>query len=104
MKKLFNIQITDEEFDYLICQQNKGKELKVENGKVVATEHQVTEEEILNSLRYKREQECFPIINRGQLWYNKLTPEQIEELDQWYNDWLNVTETKVEPSKPEWLN
>lgn len=104
MKKLFNIQITDAEFDYLICQQNKGKELVVVDGEILAVDHIITEEEILNSLRHKREQECFPIINRGQLWYNKLTPEQIEELDQWYCDWLNVTETKVEPSKPEWLN
>jgi hypothetical protein len=67
MKNLLNISLTDEEFDFLICEQNKGKELKVVDGKVVAIEHQVTEEEVLNSLRHKREQECFPIINRGQL-------------------------------------
>lgn len=82
MKKLLNISLTDEEFDFFICEQNKGKELKVINGKIVAQYHISTEEEILSSLRHKREQECFPIINRGQLWYNKLTPEQIEELDK----------------------
>ena len=62
-----------------------------------------TEEDILNSLRAEREQECFPIINRGILWYNTLTEEQRIELDIWYKDWLNVTETKVIPEKPSWL-
>lgn len=53
--------------------------------------------------RVIRSQVCFPIINRGQLWYNKLTDEQKEELAKWYNDWLNVTETLIEPKTPEWL-
>lgn len=50
-----------------------------------------------------RSQVCFPIINRGQLWYDKLTDEQKEELSKWYNDWLNVTTTLVIPEAPEWL-
>ena len=50
-----------------------------------------------------RSQVCFPIINRGQLWYDKLTDEQKEELSKWYNDWLNVTTTLVMPEAPEWL-
>ena len=50
-----------------------------------------------------RSQVCFPIINRGQLWYDKLTDEQKEELSKWYNDWLNVTITLVMPEAPEWL-
>lgn len=53
--------------------------------------------------RVIRSQVCFPVINRGQLWYNKLTDEQKEELAKWYNDWLNVTETLIEPKTPEWL-
>ena len=53
--------------------------------------------------RFIRNQVCFPIINSGQLWYNKLTKEQKEELAKWYNDWLNVTETLIEPKTPEWL-
>ena len=53
--------------------------------------------------RFIRNQVCFPIINRGQLWYNNLTNEQKEELAKWYNDWLNVTETLIEPKTPEWL-
>ena len=66
-----------------------------------------TEEEILenkkNNLRERREVECFSIINRGQLWYDNLTQEQIAELDVWYNDWLNVTITLEEPKKLSWL-
>ena len=62
-----------------------------------------TEEEVLDNLRALREEECFPIINRGQLWYNTLTTEQIEELNDWYQAWLDVTETKTVPEKPNWL-
>lgn len=57
----------------------------------------------LNQLRERRELECFPIINRGQLWYNTLTTEQLQELDTWYHAWLDVTITKQIPQKPEWL-
>ena len=62
-----------------------------------------TEEEILDHLRTRREEECFVIINRGQLWYNNLLPSQLHELQVWYEDWLNVTETKIIPEKPSWL-
>ena len=44
--QLLGIELTLEEFDYLICEQNKGKELKVIDNKVVAVEHEVTQEEI----------------------------------------------------------
>lgn len=62
-----------------------------------------TEEEILDELRERRELECFPIINRGELWYDTLTTEQLQELDTWYHAWLDVTITKQIPQKPEWL-
>ena len=55
-------------------------------------------------IRKRRELECFPVINRGVLWYNCLTFEQRSELNGWYHSWLNATETGVIPSKPEWLN
>ena len=55
------------------------------------------------TLRFKREKECFPIINRGQLWYSTLTAEQYRELQTWYQAWLDVTETLVAPEKPGWL-
>lgn len=55
-------------------------------------------------LRTRREQECFPIVNRGRLWYNKLSTEQYAELTNWYEDWLNVTDTLQVPAMPVWLN
>lgn len=57
----------------------------------------------LKSLRARREKECFPIINRGQLWYSTLTAEQYRELQVWYQAWLDVTETLVIPERPSWL-
>lgn len=57
-----------------------------------------------NILRERREIECFKIINRGKLWYNCLNSEQLQELNKWYFDWLNVTETLVIPVAPKWLN
>ena len=63
----------------------------------------LSEEERLSVFRKQRETECFPIINRGKLWYNCLNSEQLAELKKWYHDWLNVTETLVIPVKPKWL-
>lgn len=70
----------------------------------------VEEENELNQIRGLREMECFSVINRGKLWYDRLTDEQYKELSDWYDDWLNVTERKRGaksfsiPQKPEWLN
>lgn len=58
----------------------------------------------LDALRARREKECFPIINRGKLWYNCLSIEQLSELNDWYFKWLDVTKTKIIPTKPDWLN
>ena len=57
----------------------------------------------LDDLRQQRETECFSIINRGKLWYDNLTEEQLSELRIWYNAWLDVTETRVIPEMPSWI-
>lgn len=76
-----------------------------------------TQNELLNlkanKLRTRREVECFLYINRGALWYAKLTSEQQQELGTWYNSWLDVPQvyeqikpTDIEsiiPKKPSWL-
>ena len=72
-----------------------------------------TREQILDTLRARREEECFSIINRGVLWYNTLTTEQQQELNTWYQAWLNVPQVYLEtkptdietiiPTKPTWL-
>ena len=56
-----------------------------------------------DELRITRRRDCFSVINRGVLWYKKLTDEQIAELEIWYEAWLDVTDTMVIPEKPEWL-
>lgn len=53
--------------------------------------------------RRRRELECFPIINRGQLWYDTLSEGQLSELKNWYQAWLDGTNTQAIPEKPEWL-
>lgn len=63
----------------------------------VAAEHEIDE------LRERREVECFPFINRGELWYKRLTEKELGELNVWYQNWLDITETKVVPEKPSWL-
>lgn len=63
----------------------------------------LSDEQVLMNLRSQREVECFPIINRGKLWYDNLTESQLIELKEWYNAWLDVTETKVIPTRPSWL-
>lgn len=77
------------EDNVLIKSENKQRELE--------------DQEVLANLRSQREKDCFPIINRGALWYGRLSDEQKVELDAWYQAWLNVTETKVVPNVPEWL-
>lgn len=68
-------------------------------------------EEMLNILREKRENICFKIVNRGELWYNRLTDEQKQDLDNWYQEWLDITDKYVYgmnintiiPITPVWL-
>ena len=58
----------------------------------------------LSKLRLRREIECFSVIDRSELWYNDLTDEQYYELKNWRQAWLDVTETKIIPEAPKWLN
>lgn len=44
--ELLGIEMPFEEFDRLMCEQSQGKELVVENGKVIAKIHQPTEKEL----------------------------------------------------------
>ena len=55
------------------------------------------------TIRQLRDAECFPVINRGQFWYEMLTDTQKEELKTWYQAWLDATDTGAIPEKPAWL-
>ena len=95
-------QATDtipEETMHLYWQNNST--WKIENGKFIKLK---TETEVLQLLlRHRREMECFPIINRGALWYEKLTEEQKTELSAWYEAWLDAPATSIIPDMPTWL-
>lgn len=95
----------DEPVDINDFEENHGS-YYVSNGKLVKSSDKQKELENnrqLTSLRVQREKICFPYINRGELWYNKLSAEQREELGAWYQAWLDVTETKIIPTVPTWL-
>ena len=79
---------------------------KPQDGKPLFDEEQDTalaEEAEKETLRQRRQTECFSFVNRGQLWYATLSIKQLAELTTWYTSWLKVTETKTIPEKPEWL-
>jgi len=48
-------------------------------------------------IRARRAYECFVYVDRGKLWYDKLTQSQLTLLKTWYDDWLDAPETKVVP-------
>lgn len=73
--------------------------LVVDNIKLQA----IKDEAYKNELRRLREEQCFPVINRGTYWYDMITYEQKEELRQWYIAWLNVTDTLEIPTMPSWI-
>ena len=59
-----------------------------------------------NNIRVRREEECFSYINRGDAWYELYvnTPERVKEFNEWYQAWLNAPQTRVIPTKPEWID
>ena len=64
-----------------------------------------TEDEKLNFLRERRETECFSVLVKySKFWYDNLPTDRVQELKEWYEKWLDVTETKEIPTKPYWLN
>lgn len=58
---------------------------------------------LMQRIRNNREIQCFSVINRGQLWYNHLTEEQLQELEIWYQAWLDAPQTLAEPERPNWI-
>lgn len=93
------IEINNDEQYKKLCRGEWGKEWRYLNGEFI--------QETVNTklaIQNRRKIECFDIIdNRSQMWYNRLTAQQKQELDTWYEAWLNAPETKIIPEKPEWL-
>lgn len=76
---------------------------KIENGILITEKERYEQDNLLKSIRGRREEECFSIVNRGLVWYNTLTKAQKTELQSWYEAWLEAPQTLVVPEKPEWL-
>lgn len=97
------------------CNENKKVIVEIEpdeNGRRFQIQNfSLSKEEVLNLLRTRREEECFPIINRGSLWFEQLTEVQKAELKAWYKSWLDITDKYTDgmdylsliPTKPNWL-
>ena len=102
--------ITEEPYNYQIIEISDNIDPKklafrhfdFSNGQYQFNEQKYSEV-VVSELRSRRASECFPIINRGAPWYNRLTAGQKAELDTWYQSWLDVTATKVIPEKPQWV-
>lgn len=93
------VDIDDFENNYRSYYLSEGNVLVKSNDK----QKEIEEQRELTNLRRQREKICFPYINRGEMWYSRLSAEQKDELDAWYQAWLDVTNTKVIPETPEWL-
>ena len=79
---------------------------RFEEGKLIHDANEYAKhqtEELKADYRKRRETECFSVINRGQLWYESVSVEQLLELRSWYKSWLDVTDTMAVPDKPVWL-
>ena len=58
-------------------------------------------EELKQHLREERQYRCFDIVNRGEVWYATLTQEQFDEIREWYDKWLHITDNINGETKPE---
>ena len=102
------IDINDEEYNKLLSSQ-KYHAWKYDGNELINTQYEDEPlSEILDRIRTIRDTDCFSIINRGKLWYDTLSKEQITELNKWYNEWLDLPNKYVGgdilyPEKPEWL-
>lgn len=99
MKTLLNVNLTDEEFDLLMCEQNKGKELKVVDGKVVAVERIITEQEKVKTriceLKYKLQETDYQAIKHFEGYLTDYEYEPIKAQRQAWRDEINELEKLI---------
>lgn len=94
--ELLGIEMSLEEFDTLMCEQSKGKELKVVDGKVVAILPTITDEEKLNILRAKREPllQAFDIY-KSNVNYGIEADANRTKILKWYKAILDLDEEAI---------
>lgn len=97
--KLLGIDLTYEEFDFLMCEQSKGKELKVVDGKVVAVEHTQTEQERAQmkifELKQKLQETDYQAIKHFEGYLTDYEYEPIKIQRQAWRDEINELEKKI---------
>lgn len=93
----FKDQLEDEKIGYYRYEDGKAV---LDEEKYLAFQGNAEKE----TIRARRAEECFPIVNRGQVWYGLLGEEQKSELSEWYREWLDAPETKTIPERPAWID
>ena len=89
---------------YKEIEQPKITELTQQEKQVIIEQEQkVQAEQELEKLRVRRAKECFTHIDPAGKWDN-YTEDQKSQLRLWRKQWLDVTQTKIIPQKPYWLN
>lgn len=91
--------VENEKFDFLMCEQSKGKELKVVDGKVVAVERVITEEEKAQAkifeLKQKLQKTDYLAIKHFEGYLTDYEYEPIKEQRQAWRDEINELEKLV---------
>ena len=98
---------TDEDGFEIVRLKEEPQFYKLENDKIVFIDERKKQSENelqIQELRQRREVECFSIINRGKLWYELLSDNEIQTLNEWYLAWLRVTVTLRVPRRPKFLS
>lgn len=96
--ELLGVELTNEEFDYLMCEQAKGKELKVVDGKVVAVERVMTEQEKaqirIAELKQKLQETDYLAIKHFEGYLTDYEYEPIKFKRQSWRDEINALEVQ----------
>lgn len=107
------IETSSEERDVLFHEINKRTSeeniyqtlgIVIENDKlkVDVTPRPIDEQK--NIIRRLRKNRVFPIINRSQMWFNSLSEQQKQDIQIWYQQWLDAPNTLIMPKRPNWLD
>lgn len=99
--KALYVEYTDEEYDELhSCDRFHYVGYDEAKGKPV--QKYIGDERARKVIRRLREKKVFPLIDRP-LWLKSLTDEQLAEIEEWRQAWLDAPNTLVVPNTPSWL-
>jgi hypothetical protein len=52
--------------------------------------HNRVKQKHVADLRKLRIVECFSVVDRSKIWWDTLSEQQVNEIKDWYNEWLNI--------------